>query len=48
MSNYEKICMMSKEELAEFIVSVTQEALDGEYWDTEKAVIQWLEREASK
>lgn len=45
MTHYEKILDMSIDEMAEFIVSVTDDALQGEYWDTEKSCKEWLETE---
>ncbi len=42
MTHYEKITSMSVDEMAEFIVSVIDEALQGEYWDTEKSCKEWL------
>lgn len=45
MTNYERITSMSIDEMAEFIVSVTDDALQGEYWDTEKSCREWLETE---
>lgn len=36
MTHYEQIISMSVDEMAEFIVSVSNDALQGEYWDTEK------------
>ncbi len=45
MTNYERITSMSVDELADFITSVTFDALEGEYWDTEKSCKEWLETE---
>lgn len=45
MTHYEQIINMSIDELAEFIVSVSDDALQGEYWDTEKSCKEWLEME---
>lgn len=44
MTNYERITSMSVDEMAEFIVSVSDDALQ-EYWDTEKWCKEWLEAE---
>ena len=45
VTHYEKILDMSIDEMAEFIVSVTDDALQGEYWDTEKSCKEWLKTE---
>lgn len=45
MTNYERITSMSINEMAEFIVSVSDDALQGEYRDTEKSCKEWLETE---
>lgn len=45
MTNYERITSMSIDEMAEFIVSVSDDVLQGEYWDTEKSCKEWLETE---
>lgn len=45
MTNYERITSMSIDEMAEFIVSVSDDALQGEYWDCEKWCKEWLETE---
>lgn len=45
MTNYERITSMSIDEMAEFIVSVSDDAIQGEYWDTEKSCKEWLETE---
>lgn len=45
MTHYEQIISMSVGEMAEFIVSVSDDALQGEYWDTEKSCKEWLETE---
>ncbi len=45
MTHYEQIISMSIDEMAEFIVSVSDDALQGEYWDTEKWCKEWLEAE---
>lgn len=45
MTHYEKILDMSVDEMAEFIVSVSDDALQGEYRDTEKSCKEWLETE---
>ena len=37
MTHYERITSMSIDEMAESIVSVSDDALQGEHWDTEKS-----------
>lgn len=45
MTNYERITSMSVDEMAEFIVSVSDDALQGEYWDNTKSCKERLETE---
>lgn len=45
MTHYEQIISMSVDEMAEFIVSVSDDALQGEYWDNTKSCKEWLETE---
>ena len=45
VTNYERITSMSIDEMAEFIVSVSDDALQGDYWDCEKWCKEWLETE---
>lgn len=45
MTHYERITSMSIDEMAEFIVSVADDALQGEYWDNTKSCKEWLETE---
>lgn len=45
MNHYEKIIDMSADEMAAFIVSVSDDTLQGEYWDTERSCREWLETE---
>ena len=45
MTNYERITSMSVDEMAEFIVSVSDDALQGEYWLNIKSCKEWLETE---
>lgn len=45
MTNYERITSMSVDEMAEFIVSVSDDAMPGEYCDNTKSCKEWLETE---
>lgn len=45
VTHYDRITSMSVDKMAEFIVSVSDDALQGEYWDTEKSCKEWLETE---
>lgn len=45
MTHYEQIISMSVDEMAEFIVSMSDEGSSGEYWLNIKSCKEWLETE---
>lgn len=44
-TNADRIRSMTDEELAEFLISIEEDALNGEVWEYEHVCINWLQRE---